>query len=138
MSFSLEDDEYALVEHLPAEELIALAAELDMIPPEDIDRRALVESCLHRMLARLREERVPLSPYDQEDVQSLPPDLLAALAHLQGTPAEVRAIMRAGKRAYRIRERRRASRQDPVAYMLPILLKPLLRLASQEHDGPKG
>jgi len=136
MTFSLEDPEYALVQNVPAEDLISLAADLDMIPPAEIDRRALIEACVPRMLARARKDGgIPLSKYDAQDVEALSPDQLAVLATLQGTRTSARAVLRAGARIYRIREKNRMTRTDPYAYFIPLLLVPLLRLASREGPG---
>lgn len=133
MSFTLDDTEYALVQNVPAEDLVSLAADLDMVPPAEIDRRALVEACVPRMLARARHDGgIPLSKYDTQDVEALPKELLGVLAGLQGTSTSVRAVLKAGARIYRAREKHRMTRTDPYAYFMPLLLVPLLRLA---RDG---
>ncbi len=136
MTFHLLDDEYALVQAVPADDLINFAAELDMVPPAEIDRKALFEACIPRLLDRLRTERVPLSRYDRADIEALSPTLLQALADLQGSAPTVDAVLKVGARAYRAREKRRMTRTDMVAYMVPLLLTPMLRLAAGKGSGP--
>lgn len=136
MTFSLDDAEFELIRNVPAADLVSLAADLDMVPPAEIDRRALVEQCVPRMLARARADGgLPLSKYDAADVQALSPDDLRVLAAIQGTRSDAKAVLRAGARLYRAREKHRLTRTDPYAYFIPLLLAPLLRLAREEGLG---
>ena len=130
MNDVLSPTDLAMIQGVPASDLIALAADFDLVPDAEIDRAGLVAEVLPRMLDRVRAEGVPLSKYDAEDVAALPPPLLGALARLQGCAADPAAILKAGDRVYRQRQRQRGRRADPYALMVPMLLTPLLRLAA--------
>jgi hypothetical protein len=121
------DREWEMLAGLPEEDLVSLAVELDIVAPEQIDARALLERCLVSMLERATTEHLPFSKYDQDDLAALPPDQLAAIARLQGTPANVPAIMKVGRTVFKAMEKRKAG--NAIALMLPLLLSPLARAA---------
>lgn len=130
MTFELNEAEWALLEHLPVQELVALAADLDVVIPGEIDRRSLASHCIPLMLTRACAEGLPLSKYDQADLEALSPEGLAALAAVQGvrgTPS-VRSVLKAGQKAYRTLEKQRRG-PSPFAAMVPILMGPLVRHA---------
>lgn len=128
MTFRLQDTEWALVQHLPTQDLVDLAADLDVIIPAEVDKRELVELCVPRIVERGLANGLPFSKYDEEDLRALAPDALAALARIQGVGPEVHAVLKAGEKVYRVIERDRKG-SDPVALLLPSLLPPVMRHA---------
>ncbi|TNE92045.1 MAG: hypothetical protein EP330_03580 [Deltaproteobacteria bacterium] len=125
MSFFLTETEWALVQHLPELELVELAAELELVPPAEIDRRTLVVDCVLRIVEVGRSEGLPFSKYDREDLESLSRDELAAIAGLVGTRSSVSAVLSAGQKTYKAWEKTRPKSQ--VALMLPLLLTAVAR-----------
>lgn len=132
MTFSLRQDEWALLERVPREDLIQFVAELDMIiPAGEIDRRALFELAVPKVVARVREEGIPLTKYDREDLEALAPNELTALCTLVGVRRpSVSGLMKAGAKAYKSRQKVKQG-SDPYAYMIPILLTSVIRCAME-------
>ena len=124
----ITDQDWRLLQFVEENELVSLAAELDICAPMQIDARALWEQCVVAIAARAKSDGVPLSKYDHEDVAALTPSQLQTLAGLQGSRATVSAILKAGARAYRRYERSRPS--NPIALHTPSLLAPILRAAA--------
>lgn len=138
MSFALTDEEWALLAGVPREDLIELAAALEVVVPEEgASMRGVVESCVPRLLAQARDQGLPLSKYDEDDVRSLDGEALAALGQLQGVRgrATVSSVLRAGGKVYARRRKDFGEGHDPVAYMVPMLLHPMLRLACSGGAG---
>ena len=133
MSFAITDDEFRLVSGLPVQELVELAIELDILVPEEIDRRALVSECVVRIVDRGRKEGLPFSKYDREDLARLSPAELAAIAELQGLrpSASVRSVLKAGQKVYKTYSKTRPN--SAVALSLPILLRAVARAAREGH-----
>ncbi len=130
MSFQLNDDEYRLVAGLPEEDLVDLAIELDIPVGEEMDRRWVYARCVESMADLAAREGLPFSEYDREDLQLLPDSQRRALAIRLGLPDDVNAIIKAGKKVYKVYNRHRKRSQVPL--MLPSLLNPLCRhLAGQ-------
>jgi hypothetical protein len=127
MSFDLTDDEYATMASLPIESLVDLAAELDLMPPASIDRRALLAQCAVALVGWGRREGLPFSKYDADDLSALPPQDVAALAALLGVQATPQAILKQGERVYRTFQARRSD--HPIPLMLPMLLTAVARAA---------
>lgn len=125
MSFILTDHEWSLVEHLPELELVELAAELELIPPAEIDRRTLVVDCVLRIVEVGRSEGLPFSKYDRDDLEALAAEELAGIAAILGTRASVSAVLGAGQRTYKAWQKNRPNSQ--VALMLPLLLTAVAR-----------
>jgi len=131
MAAALTDEEWSTLRAIPEQDLVEMAVDLDVLVPEHIDPRALIDRCLLLVLDRAREEGLPFSKYDQDDLSALPPDHRVAVARLQGLPAHasVGRILRAGQKVYR---RYLKTRPDnAVALLLPTLLPALARLASE-------
>lgn len=129
MGFELTDDEWALMSGFPVSNLVDLAADLDLAPPEQIDRRALLNQCVPRMVDRFRAEGIPLSKYDQDDLEALSPAQLEAIARLQGVKgrATVAAVLKVGRTVYKTYQKNRPD--NPVALMVPSLLTAVARAA---------
>ena len=118
-----------MVHHIPEGDLVDLAAELDMAVPEVIDRESLVAEAIDRLADLGRREGLPLSSYDQDDLEALPAAHLRAFAALLGTAPDVRSVLKAGKKVYKTYRKTRPNSQ--VALMLPTLLGPLARYAAE-------
>jgi hypothetical protein len=136
MSFQLTDLEWSMLRKVPVEELIELAADLAVLIPEGADRRTLIESSVPRIVDRGRQEHLPFSKYDLDDLKALSQAQLDTLGDIQGVrkPASVRSVLRVGQRAYKARQKNRMG-SDPFAYMIPILLTPILRCAMQARSN---
>lgn len=128
----LTDEEWAALSGLPTRDIVDLAADLNVLAPPELDRRELLQSCVPRIVARAREEGLPFSKYDRDDLLALPPEHLAALAKLQGlpSPATVDLILKAGRRVYKHYRKNRP--HNPVALTLPLLLRVVARTAAEE------
>jgi len=134
MAFRFTDEEWTLLSRLPEPDLVDLATDLDICPPVIIDARALLESCIPKILSRAKLEGLPFSKYDQEALEALCPRQLEAIGRLQGIKNRVtpRAVLRAGQRVYRNYARNRPD--NPVALMLPVLLDAVARAALAVHS----
>ena len=125
----LTDEEYLPLSTLPIETVVDLAAELDILAPENIDRRALLNTCITALVVHSRQHGLPFSKYDSEDLQALSSQDLQAIGRLQGLSGRVTvpAILRRGARVYRTYQSRRAD--HPIPLMLPMLLTAVARAA---------
>ena len=131
------DDERAALDRVPVTEIVALASDLDICAPAEIVREALLEQCVHAIVARAREEGLPFSKYDRDDISALPPPLLDSLGRLQGLRGRVtvNSIVKVGERVYRTYQKNRPD--NPVALMLPMLLGAVARAALQPTGASK-
>ncbi|MFT4626850.1 MAG: hypothetical protein ACI8PZ_005530 [Myxococcota bacterium] len=123
------DDEWVALSRMPELEVIALAADLDICVPAEIDRESLLSRCVTGIVARAQVEGLPFSKYDREDLAELPTELLDSIGRLQGLSGRVtvRAVLRVGDRVYRSYQKNRPG--NPVALMLPMLLAAVAREA---------
>ncbi len=130
MSFTLTESEWRLLSSVSVDDLVELAVELDVLAPKEIDRRALLEQCVPLIVERAREEGLPFSKYDAEDLRALPPHLLTAIGRLQGLRGEVTVerVLRAGRKVYRYYQKHR--RHSAVALLLPSLLSAVARAST--------
>ncbi len=130
MSFALTDDEWLPLSRLPESTLVELAIELDILVPEKIDARSLLEQLVPLIVERARTEGIPLSKYDREDLAELSRAELSSLARLQGldASADVSAVLARGERVYRTYQSTRPG--SAVAMCLPMLLTAVARAAS--------
>lgn len=137
MSVVLTDDEWRFLSSIPEHDLVELAIDLDVLVPEVIDRRALLDRCILLILDRARSEGLPLSKYDRADIEQLVPASRAAVARLQGLSgdASVVRILKAGQKVYRQYEKTRPG--SAVAMLLPSLLEPLARIAAHLDGAPE-
>jgi hypothetical protein len=133
VTFQLTESEWALVASVPLDDLVALAVNLDIVLEADFDRRQALEQCIPRIVARAREEGLPLSAYDRGDVEELSEAGRAALAALLRTRPTTDAILKAGAKVYKARLKLQPSGHDPYAYMIPLLLGPIVRAAASAH-----
>jgi len=126
---NLTDEEYLPLSTLPVETVVDLAAELDILAPENIDRRALLNSCITALVAHARREGLPFSKYDSEDLEALEREDLEAIGRLQGLSGRVTvsAVLRRGARVYKTYQSRRID--HPIPLMLPMLLTAVARAA---------
>lgn len=129
MSYTLSADELQTLAMVPDKELAALAADLSLIPDEEIDRKALLEAMIPRLLSLARQEGLPFSKYDAEDLGELPTAHREALAKAMGWRPDVKAMLKAGGKVYKIYRKDRINSQVPL--LLPILLPMLARYASE-------
>jgi hypothetical protein len=132
MTFSLQPDEWTLLENVAREDLIQFVADLDVIiPAGEIDRRALFELAIPKVVARIRAEGIPLTKYDREDLEALSTDELGALCTLAGVRRPtVSGLMKAGVKVYKTRQKVKQG-SDPYAFMIPMLLAPVIRCAME-------
>ena len=135
MSATVTDEEWGFLSAIPEQDLVEMAIDLDILVPERIDARALVDQCILSIIDRARREGLPFSKYDREDLAALPAIHLAAIARLQGLPfgASVDRILRVGQRVYRTYEKTRPD--NAVALLLPSLLPALSRIAATLDAG---
>jgi hypothetical protein len=77
----------------------------------------------------LRDEGLPFSKYDRDDLEALPASDRASLARLQGlkSSASVSAMVKAGQKVYKTYVKTRPG--NPVALLLPTLLPVIARVA---------
>ena len=127
MAFALTDTEHDAVRFVPVGDLVALAVELDYMPPETINRRELLGELMPRLLELARREGLPFSKYDEDDLAELSQEHREALAHVMGWPSDSRSMVKAGQKVYKVYRKDR--RDSQVALLLPSLLKPLARAA---------
>lgn len=127
-TFSLTPAELAVCENLPDDNIIELAAELNLLIPERISRSGLLSSSIARLAELARQEGLPFSRYDREDLEALPREHLRALAVMCGSRPTIDGVIKGGQKVYKIYTRQRP--QSPVAMMLPMLLVPLARYAA--------
>ncbi len=132
MAFQLTDEDYRLVESLPEEDLIDLAVELDIPIGEVIDRRSVLNLCVVGFGDLAKREGLPFSEYDLEDLELLPPAHRAALATQLGVSDKVAAILKSGRKLYKVYRRSRTRSQVPM--VLPAMLVPLCRYLA---EGPR-
>lgn len=129
MNFALTDEEWTLLASIPVSDVVDLAVTLDLAPPSEIGRRELFDACVPRIVAFVEVHGLPLSKYDADDLHELSGAERTALAELAGlsSRSEVRHLIKAGEKVYKTLQKERED--HPVAYMLPILLRPLVRFA---------
>jgi hypothetical protein len=132
-TFTLTPAELALCENLPEDNLIELAAELNLLIPERISRSELLASAITRIAELARQEGLPFSRYDRDDLEALPGEHLRALALLCGSRPTVDGLLKGGQKVYKTYTRQRP--QSPVAMMLPMLLTPLARYAAEHAQS---
>jgi hypothetical protein len=125
----LTDEEYEPLRGLPVESIVDLAAELDIVAGEEIDRRGLLERCVVAFVEHARREGLPFSKYDADDLKALDPDDLVAIGRLQGLSGRVTvsAVLKQGQRVYKTFQNRRGD--HPIPLMLPMLLTAIARAA---------
>ena len=128
MSAPFTPEENTIFAQIPELDLIDLAAELDLIVPETIDRETLITQALSGILDRASQEGLPFSTYDREDLQALPSDHLKALANLCATEPTVDAMLKRGAKVYKTYRKQRPGSQVPM--LLPMFLSALARFAS--------
>ena len=107
-----------------------------MVPAEVIDRRALLQEAVPRLLDLARREGLPFSKYDQDDLDELPEAHRRALARAMGCDESVDAMLKTGAKVYKNYRRNRKTSQVPL--LLPLLLKPLARHAEESASGLAG
>lgn len=130
MAFELTDEEYRLVEFLPEEDLVDLAVELDIPVGEVIDRRSVLDLCVVAFGDLAQREGLPFSEYDREDLEQLPPSQRSALARRLGVGDSVGAILKSGRKLYKVYRRSRERSQVPM--VLPSLLGPVCRNLAEQ------
>lgn len=135
LNVELLPEERALLQQLPERDLTEMAVDLDVLLDADIDRDRLIVQCIEALLDRAEREGLPLSKYDAEDLQALPPTHLQALgAHIgvRGS-VTVRAMLKSGAKTWR--QYRKNRPKSPTALLVPLLLGPLARAALARQEG---
>jgi hypothetical protein len=129
MPFELTDDEYRAVEVLPEEDLVDLAVELDIPVGEVIDRRSVMNLCVVGFAELAQREGLPFSEYDRDDLDQLTPTHRRALAQQLGVDDSVSAILKSGRKLYKVYRRSRQRSQVPL--VLPAVLGPVCRYLAE-------
>ena len=129
MPLDLTPAERDLLDRIPAHDIEELAFELDLLLERDYDRDAVVARCVHSLLERARDEGLPFTSYDAEDLEQLPPEDLRALGELLGLSGrvDVRAVLKVSARTVKLYTKNRP--RSAVSLLLPTLLRPLARAA---------
>ena len=130
MSTLFTAEERAILANMPEDDIVELAAELGVTVPGVIRREELMERVIAELARHIRIHGLPLSKWDEEDLRALSPTEVAGLAQLVGVSATVADLMKAGKRAYKAYSKRSVG--SPIPLMVPTLLGPLARFASQQ------
>lgn len=130
MAFRLTEQELAPCLNLPEDNLVDLAAELDLMVPEKLARADLLAEAVGRIVERAQREGLPFSKYDREDLAALPSAHLAALAAVCKAPPSVDGIIKSGRRVYKMYARQRPD--STVALTLPMLLSAVARCAAEK------
>ena len=131
----LTDAEWSALSILPEDDLIEVAADLDLVVDKHINHRALWNKCVWAILFRANTEGLPLSEYDAEDVALLSTEQRTAIAKLQGlsTPYTTEKIIKKGRKIYRLYQKKR--RGSPVILVIPSLLTAIARAAQHVQEG---
>ncbi|HCH65185.1 MAG: hypothetical protein CL927_18515 [Deltaproteobacteria bacterium] len=135
MSSFFNASERAALANMPENDIVELAAELSVSVPATIQREALMEKVIVELARHVRVHGLPLSKWDEDDLQALTPEELAGLAGLVGVSASVPELLRAGKRAYKGYKNRKAT--SPIPLIIPTLLAALARY-SVGNTSPKS
>ena len=131
MTDLLTPEELAMFQNLPEEELVDLAIDLDIPVPAEIDLKGMLDAVIQQLVDLGEREGLPYSDYDTEDLEALSEDELRAIARLNGIDsggdrqATIRALLKTGKKVYKIYRKTRPKSQIPM--YLPMLLAPLAR-----------
>ena len=127
MSFDLTEAEFQPLAGLPIEQVVDLAAELDVLAPADIDRRELLVECVLALVEHGRREGLPFSKYDREDLEALSREDLTSIGRIQGLTGSVslRAVLSRGAAVYKTYQNKRID--HPIPLMLPMLLSAVAR-----------
>ena len=129
MPIELTPEEFAPMTRLPVDTVVGLAAALDISAPAQIDRKALLEQCVIRLVELGRSEGLPFSKYDRDDLDALSDAHRSAIAGLQGLQpgASTSAILKVGQRVYKTYT---SAADNPIPLMLPMLLTAVARAAA--------
>ncbi|MED5372339.1 MAG: hypothetical protein VX899_15065 [Myxococcota bacterium] len=130
MPFVLSDQEHQMMAFVSESDLVDLAVELDYVPEAQIDRVALLNALIPRILDLAEREGLPFSKYDADDIAELPQHHRAALANRMGWPADPSGMLKQGEKVYK---RYRKRRNSQVAVMLPMLISAVARCAHEGH-----
>ncbi|NOY26468.1 MAG: hypothetical protein GXP62_11400 [Oligoflexia bacterium] len=130
----LTADELSTFENIPETDLVDLAIELDIPVGESIARAELLDQAIIALGALARQQGLPFSPYDRDDLEALHPEHLGSLAHALGVAPRAQAIIRAGRKVYR-RYRKDNSRSQ-VPLQLPMFIAALARYLAE--GSPQG
>ena len=125
--FSLNPKELDICSRLPENILVELAVELDLVVPEHIEVHELLEMTIVRLATLARQEGLPFSEYDRDDLEALSDEHLVAICQLCQCKPSVKALIRAGRRVYRIYRKQRPGSQVP--FMVPLLVGSLAQYA---------
>jgi hypothetical protein len=130
MAFVLTERELAPCLNLPEDSVVDLVAELDLVVPDRVSLSDLLAEAVARLAVLAKQEGLPLSKYDREDLLALPPEHLAALARLCSAPPTADGLVRSGRKVYKVYRRQRPGSQ--VALILPMLLSAVARYAAEQ------
>ena len=130
MIAELSEEEWTVLSHIHEQALIDAAADLDLVLPDAIKARELLEAMIPAIIDRGRTEGLPFSKYERDDLEALSFDARRSISALQGlSPTDsVDAILKAGHKVYKRYLRVRPN--NPVALLLPTLLPVIARVAA--------
>jgi hypothetical protein len=128
MRIVLTEEEWVFLRRIPETDLVDAAADLSMLTPEVLNARELLEDMIPLIIVRLRDEGLPFSKYDRDDLEALSASDRASVARLQGLRpnASVGAMVKAGQKVYKTYVKSRPG--NPVALLLPTLLPVIARV----------
>ena len=134
MAHWLTDKDLELFANIPETDLVELAVELDMAVPEVISPGELLDQAVERIADRARQEGLPLSRYDRDDLEDLEIVQRLALARLCDFPEDIDDLIRAGEKVFKkLYRKRRPKSQVPL--LLPSFLPALARFAVDRGSG---
>lgn len=130
MNASINDQEWEQIRLLPEIEMVELSIELDILVPEQINHRALINRCLNALIERLTETGLPLTQYDRDDIANLSERERSVVASLVGLHARKGAfsidkIMKRGIKNTKVYQK--SSRTESILLILPMLLPAVIR-----------
>lgn len=122
------ESEWHVLAQVAERDLIGLAVELDLVPPAQIEVRALWEQCVLATVDYARRNGLPFSKYDADDLLALPEADLQALARVLGvSPATPSALLKSGEKIYKTLLKQK--KESFLAMLLPLMLSAVARAA---------
>ena len=123
MANFIQQDDLPLLRAIPERDIVEMAVDLDICVPEKIDRVEMIEACILAIIERGREEGLPFSQYDQDDLAALSShqlDNLGKLMQISGS-ITVAKVLKKGKRVYKYYQKHRPD--NATALLIPTLFK---------------
>ena len=133
MTNPIQSNDLELLHAIPERDLVEMAIDLEIRVPERIQRIEMITQCIQAIVTRAQAEGLPLSQYDQDDLEALNPTELKAISQLMGLDGapSIDKILKKGRKVYKMYQRHRPD--NPTALLIPTLLPLIARAA-----GTKG